>query len=54
MARTLAVEGETRALLADLDEPTIKGQILGRNRRLRLDQQRLGRFVGRLQWILRK
>src|SRR5229473_4917558 len=29
MARSFAVEGETAALMSDLDEPTIKGQIDG-------------------------
>src|ERR1700733_12582297 len=42
MARSFAVESETAALMSDLDEPAVKGQIDGCAYRFRLEQQWFG------------
>src|SRR5271155_1594628 len=47
MARSLAVEGETAALMSDLDQAAFKGQKDGLAYGLRLDQKRLRHLVGR-------
>src|SRR5665213_3661293 len=52
MARALAVECETVALMADPDEPAFEGLVSGRARRTLLHRQRAGGFIGRPQRVL--